>query len=106
LKLLFVFVLVVLLLVLIYRRLRPYLKLFKNILRAVRKFSVDGIAPDDNKFSRGDRKRENLIRCSSCGTWVPAARALTQPDSEAMFCSEDCSQRRSASTQRESRRGP
>ena len=37
----------------------------------------------------GLKKVEELVECSSCGTFVPAGRALSDGDSR-VFCSEDC----------------
>lgn len=35
------------------------------------------------------RTMEELVECVSCGTFVPAGRALTDGDSR-VFCGEDC----------------
>jgi len=45
------------------------------------------------KQAGGDaRTMEELVECITCGTFVPAGRALTDGDSR-VFCSDDCRQR-------------
>lgn len=36
-----------------------------------------------------ERTMEELVECTSCGTFVPAGRALTDGNSR-IFCSEEC----------------
>jgi len=62
--------LLALLLVLLYRRVRPYLKASRQFLHIVRHFqqSARGRVPDT--------KSEKLIRCEQCETWIPAGRRV------------------------------
>ena len=90
-KVLIVVLLVVLLLVFLYRRLRPYIKILRETVSTVRGF-VGGLKASDAKSTRGGDRREHLVRCSTCGTWVPATRVLIDEGSEATFCSTACAQ--------------
>jgi len=77
LKVLVVIGLVVLLLVLLYRRLRPYRALINELFRTVRHFQ---------QTASPTQKSEKLVRCEACGTWIPAGRAIGS--AEAFFCSQ------------------
>jgi len=83
LKYLVVIALVALLLFLLYRRLRPYIKRLREILDAIRQFQ---------KGSSTVGRRpvvEKLVQCETCGIWIPASRALASR-SEKAFCSIKC----------------
>jgi hypothetical protein len=74
------------LLLLVYSRVYPYLNLIKKILGAM------GSAAPGPKERRAaaaldDRK---LVRCISCGTWVPAERALGRGVGGSVYCSREC----------------
>jgi ribosomal protein L32 len=43
------------------------------------------------------RRMEELVECSTCGTFVPSGRALTN-GSGRIFCSEECRHQASASS--------
>jgi len=92
---------------LIYWRLRPYL----NVVRRV--FSLFHEArrltrPDDTAATPAPRSathaNERLTRCASCGTWLPASRALVLRSSPATYCSHACLER-SAGNERKTRVG-
>ena len=87
-KLLIVLGLVALLVVLLYRRLRPYLKLIRDFLRTIRHFQQINV----NRLGRQNQspQTEKLVCCEACGTWIPAGRALTVGSSGSIFCSADC----------------
>lgn len=85
-KYLVVIALVALLLFLLYRRLRPYLKRageFLNILRQVQRTFTE---PSANRGGAG----EKLVQCARCGIWIPVTRALAARSGAEMFCSADC----------------
>ena len=80
--------------VLIYARVRPYLKLVRQIVQSL-------TAVTDTTVSRQDTRSENkLVRCESCGTWVPADRALKLKSGLATFCSTECMTKKSESKER------
>jgi len=98
LKYLLVIGLVLLLLAMLYRRLRPYLKIVREFLNTVRQFRINS---NQGGREKSEQHAEKLVRCEACGTWVPIGRALTSRTGT-FFCSEDCrtgqvAQRRSAS---------
>lgn len=79
---------------LVYWRLRPYIHLARRafgFVRDVRRISrqdVPGPAP-----RRASAAGERLVRCSSCGTWLPSSRALAARSSSEAYCSTDCLER-------------
>jgi hypothetical protein len=90
LKLLFVVTVLVIFLLVLYWRLRPYLvmaqKMF-GIVREVRRMGVnEGGAPPQRAGNTGGK----LVRCDSCRTWIPNARALSVRSSNAAYCSQSC----------------
>jgi hypothetical protein len=99
LKVLLVIGLVALLFVLLYRRLRPYLKIVGNFLNTIRHFQqINTRQAEKQKTGQG----EKLVQCEACGTWIPIGRALSSGSPGGFFCSADCQRgrevkRRSAS---------
>ena len=87
-KYLIIAALVSIVFVLIYKRVRPYLKLAQKILQSLT--AVADITTTTTA-SRPDTRSENkLVRCESCGTWVPADRALKLKSGLATYCSTEC----------------
>jgi hypothetical protein len=77
---------------LIYRRLRPYIHVARRALgfvRDVRRLSRQD-APGTTTRRAAAAPGERLVRCSSCGTWLPASRALAARSSTEAYCSVDC----------------
>jgi hypothetical protein len=73
--------------VLVYTRIRPYLKLIQKIVNSL------NVATDINASTAPRQKsasRNKLVRCERCGTWVPAERALNLNSGLATFCSPEC----------------
>lgn len=86
---------------LVFWRLRPYIHFARRafgFVRDVRRLSrqdLPGPAP-----RRASSAGERLVRCASCGTWLPSSRALAARASSEAYCSTDClelSARRSSS---------
>lgn len=81
-----------------YWRLRPYLKMARSVLgfvRDVRHMSA-GAREQQSPTARqpqGGAAAQKLVRCSSCGTWLPSTRALALRGSNATYCSQDCVER-------------
>jgi hypothetical protein len=79
---------------LVYWRLRPYIHFARRafgFVRDVRRLShqdLPGPAPP-----RASSSGERLVRCSSCGTWLPSSRALSVRSSSEVYCSPDCLER-------------
>ena len=74
--------------VLIYSRVRPYLKLFRKVVESL------NAATDNNAPATAGRERtpskNKLVRCDSCGTWIPAERAVHLGSGLNSFCSAEC----------------
>jgi hypothetical protein len=83
--------------VLVYARVRPYLKLIQKIVQSL------NIVTDINTSVAQNQKtpsRNKLIRCDRCGTWIPAERALSLNSGLANFCSTECMEKEPASNKR------
>jgi len=65
--------------VLVYSRIRPYLKLIQELTNSLN-------APPEQKTP----SRNKLVRCDRCGTWIPADRALKLGSGLATYCSAEC----------------
>jgi len=80
----------------IYLRLRPYIGFARRVFGVIREArgmsagqGMPGSAPPRPKQASGER----LVRCASCGTWLPASRALTLRATSSNFCSHACMER-------------
>lgn len=78
-KYLIIAALVSIIFVLVYSRIRPYLKLIQQVTDSLN-------APPQQKTP----SRNKLVRCDRCGTWVPADRAMTLNSGLATYCSAEC----------------
>ena len=86
-KYLIIAVLVSIIFVLVYARIRPYLKLIEKIVKSINVGTeMSGSAAPRQKSS----SRNKLVRCDRCGIWVPAERALNLNSGLATFCSPEC----------------
>ena len=94
-KYLIIAALVGLVFVLIYSRVRPYLRLIREIKTAL---NVDVNRPDIG--ARSTTRTNQLVRCQGCDTWIPADRALNLKSGLATFCSPECMAKTPASKPR------
>jgi hypothetical protein len=78
-KYLIIAALVSIIFVLVYSRVRPYLKLFQQVANSLN-------APPEQRTT----SRNKLVRCDRCGTWVPADRAMKLNAGLATYCSAEC----------------
>lgn len=83
--------------VLIYARVRPYLKLLQKVVES---FKVVGEMNVTTTSTQNTPSKNKLIRCESCGTWIPAERALNLSSGLATFCSPECMAKRPSANQR------
>jgi len=74
--------------VLVYSRVRPYLKLIQKIASSLNA-AVDITTTATARQPKTPSKNK-LVRCDSCGTWIPAERALNLNSGLATFCSAEC----------------
>ena len=65
--------------VLVYSRIRPYLKLMQQVAASLN-------APPEQKTP----SRNKLVRCDQCGTWIPADRSIKLGSGLATYCSAEC----------------
>jgi hypothetical protein len=81
----------------VYLRLRPYLNFARRVLGVVREArgmsAGQGMAGGDAATRPKQAGGERLVRCASCGTWLPASRALTLRATSSNFCSHACMER-------------
>ncbi|HEV2800318.1 MAG TPA: hypothetical protein VGW12_07465 [Pyrinomonadaceae bacterium] len=84
------------LLLILYLRLRPYINLARRmlgVLRQARSMSEGHTMPGVPPARPKKNSDEHLVRCASCGTWLPASRALTLRATSSNFCSHACMER-------------
>jgi type II secretory pathway pseudopilin PulG len=86
LKYVVVIALVALLLVLLLRRLRPYLRIAQEFIKTFRNFQQMSATRANHR----NQQPEKLVRCETCGTWIPIGRSLTAGSSDSIYCSTDC----------------
>ena len=83
--------------VLVYSRVRPYLKLIQKVMQSL------NVAADLNTTAVSPQKtpsKNKLVRCERCGTWIPAERALNLNSGLATFCSAECMAKEPTSKER------
>jgi predicted SprT family Zn-dependent metalloprotease len=86
-KYLIIGALVSIIFVLVYSRVRPYLKLIQKIASSLNAaVDVTTTAADQPKIP----SKNKLVRCESCGTWIPAERAMNLNSGLATYCSAEC----------------
>jgi hypothetical protein len=96
-KYLIIAVLVSIVFVLVYSRLRPYLKLMQKVVQSL------NVAADLSATTASTQKspsKNKLVRCERCGTWIPAERAMNLKSGLATFCSPECMAKEPASKER------
>jgi hypothetical protein len=73
--------------VIIYSRVRPYLKLMRKMVDTLNSVADNPVTTASTQRTASKNK---LVRCDSCGTWIPAERALHLGSGLASFCSPEC----------------
>jgi hypothetical protein len=89
LKLLIVLGIFAVITLLIYLRLRPYIRMARQmfgVARGVRR----GVRDDGTPSTRNSKAGDRLVRCDACATWIPASRSLKLRSSSAAYCSHAC----------------
>lgn len=87
-KYLIIAALVSIVFVLVYTRVRPYLKLIQKVMQSLN--VVTDINTSTATTQQKVPSRNKLVRCDSCGTWIPSERALSLNSGLATFCSTEC----------------
>ncbi len=88
-KLLIVLGIIGVIFLLVYLRLRPYIRMARQmfgVARGVGRAAGQSRAPSPAARSASDR----LVRCAACETWIPSSRALQLRSSSAVYCSPAC----------------
>jgi hypothetical protein len=88
-KYLIIAALVSIIFVLVYSRVRPYLKLIQKVISSLNA-AVDISTTSTTASQPKTPSKNKLVRCESCGTWIPAERALNLNSGLATFCSAEC----------------
>lgn len=91
-KLLIFLIIMGLVLTFLYWRLRPYIAAARRMLGVVRDIRGMSAPEHGGSITRSPQSSEKLVRCQSCGTWTPAARALSLRGPN-YYCSPDCLER-------------
>lgn len=96
-KFLVIAALVALLLLLLYSRLYPYIRTLQKILGVAKKIGESPTNPADAFKGSQTKPDKKLVRCVSCGTWIPAERAIGTGGGSSIYCSRECIEKASAS---------
>lgn len=90
-KYLLIFILLVVLFLLLYRRLRPHLIVLQQLLNLAREVRRVSASQSSGPIRRaGSESADKLVRCASCSTWIPESRAFSAGASAACYCSQSC----------------
>lgn len=76
----------IILALLVFRAVRPYLKLIRQFIQAIRYFQQPNSPSPSSR-----REGEKLVKCAACDTWIPESRVLHANIHE--FCSRECLER-------------
>ena len=79
-----------LLFIFLYSRLRPYLRIIQKVLNVVSDVSVTNLSDASSPRRTNPKAEHKLLRCESCGTWIPSERALTLSSGLSTYCSQEC----------------
>ena len=84
----------------IYLRMRPYIRMARQMFGVAR--DVNRVMRQEPASSSGQAggAGDRLVRCASCETWIPASRATKLRSSSASYCSHDCLERAAEGTKR------
>jgi hypothetical protein len=95
LKYLLILLVLSVLFILLYRRLRPYLLAAQRMLGIVREVRRMGMDQAEQPAPRSAKtSADRLVRCASCDTWIPSSRSL-KSHTAAQYCSSACLERSS-----------
>jgi hypothetical protein len=89
LKLLIVVGILAVIFLLIYIRLRPFIKMARQMFGAARDVRRV-VRQEPASTSTGGGAGDKLVRCDACGTWTPSSRAVKLRSSNASYCSHAC----------------
>jgi hypothetical protein len=98
LKLLIIFGVLAVIFLLIYLRLRPFIRMTRQMFGVARQMrrAVRQEPASTQTGGAGDK----LLRCDACAIWIPASRAVKLRSSNASYCSHACLERAAEGTKR------
>jgi hypothetical protein len=70
---------------LIYRKLRPYIEMLRKIVGI-----ASSIVSGDHEAARSTTIENKLSKCVTCGTWIPADRVVAVRSGSSVYCSTEC----------------
>ena len=73
----------------VYMRLRPYIQAVRKFLRAFKEAGKLDQFEEENSIKTPKQVNEKLVRCTSCGLWIPESRAV-KLKSNIFYCSHEC----------------
>jgi len=88
-----------LLFLLIYSRVYPYIQVLKKILGTAKTVATSQSAGSGTGRSTA-RVDSKLVRCVSCGTWIPSERAIGTGRVGSVYCSRECIEKASTGPKR------
>jgi len=90
LKFLVIAALFALLILLLYSRIYPYINALQKIFGAAKNIADAAPKPSEPFKSSTTKVDGKLVRCVSCGTWIPAERAIGAGAGSSVYCSREC----------------
>ena len=86
---------------LLFWRLRRYLPVVRQIFGITRSLyrMTKNAKTTEPAVSSKQSDGERLVRCSSCGTWIPAGRAIQLRSKSSVYCSTSCLENAAAQPQ-------
>ncbi|HEX8888265.1 MAG TPA: hypothetical protein VF779_03765 [Pyrinomonadaceae bacterium] len=88
-KLLFILSILAIFALIIYIRLRPFIRMTRQMFGAVRE-ARRVVHNEPSSSTRTGGAGDKLVRCGSCSTWIPSSRAIRLRSSNTAYCSHTC----------------
>jgi hypothetical protein len=90
LKLLVVTGILAVIFLLIYLRLRPFIRMARQMFGVARDVQGAMRQKPASSSTRAGGASDKLVRCEACGTWTPFSRAVRLRSSNSSYCSHAC----------------
>lgn len=79
---------------LVYRRVRPYVRIARHMFGIVRDAQSTQLKQNAERAREISQTSGKLVRCAGCGVWLPTSRALVlRRSSPLSYCSTVCVER-------------
>jgi hypothetical protein len=88
---------------LLYLRLRPFIRMARQMFglaHEARRVTRNDAASSTSRPTTTAAAGERLVRCAACGTWIPVGRAIKLRSSNSSYCSHACLERAAEGNQR------